>query len=90
VYAVARPSPLANPPARATALTSDGVRLRFTRPGSALLRVRFSPYWEVAGAPGCVTQDGDFTRVSARRAGPLRLVIRFSLGRIAATSPRCG
>jgi hypothetical protein len=36
-----------------------------------------------------VAPDGDGTRLTLRRAGPVRLVIRFALERIRATSPRC-
>jgi hypothetical protein len=37
-----------------------------------------------------VGREGEFTKVSVPRAGPAELVIRFSLGRIGATSSRCG
>ena len=68
---------------------SDWLTLTARRPGTVLLRVRFTPYWALAGGVGCVAPAGDQTRVTLRRAGPVRLVIRFAPGRIGVTSPRC-
>jgi hypothetical protein len=89
LFAVRDPAPLADPPARVTALEIDALTLAFARPGSALVRVRWTPYWAVRHGDACVARDGDWTRVTARRAGTLRLVARFDLARIAATSARC-
>ena len=68
---------------------SDWIALEASRPGTVTLHVRFTPYWALAGAPGCVARAGAATRLTLRRAGPVRLVIRFSPERIGATSPRC-
>jgi hypothetical protein len=89
VYAVRGAAPLAQGAATATALDANSVTLRVAHPGTAFLRVRFTPYWRLTGVPGCVAKDGEFTRLSLRSAGTAKLVIAFSLGRIAATSPRC-
>jgi hypothetical protein len=59
------------------------------RPGPVLLRVRFSPYWALGQGSGCVAPDGQFTKLSLKRAGQVKMVISFSLGRIGANSPRC-
>jgi hypothetical protein len=59
------------------------------RTGTALIRVRFTPYWAVTEGSGCVAPAGGFTRLTVRRAGTLRIAISFSLSRIRATSPRC-
>jgi hypothetical protein len=89
IYAVRSPTALGQGAATVTALGANSVTLRVTRPGSAYLRVRFTPYWRLTGVPGCVAQDGEFTRLSLRAAGTAKLVIAFSLGRVAATKPRC-
>lgn len=89
VYAVADPTPLASGAATAMSVGPDSVSLLAQRPGNVLLRVRFTPYWALATGSGCVAPDGDFTRLSLHRAGVVRLVIRFSLARIDARSPRC-
>jgi len=89
VYEVSRPTPIVQGAARLTALGPNSVSLSAERAGTALVRVRFSPYWKVSGAPGCVQPDGDFTLVQLRRPGRVRLVMQFSLDRIGARSPRC-
>ena len=45
-------------------LGSDELLLDVKRPGSALVRVRWTPYWFAAG--GCVERAGAWTRVIAR------------------------
>jgi len=90
VYAVADPTPIVEGAASLRKLGPNSLTLYASRPGTALVRMRFTPYWALAGAPGCVAPTGDFTRLTLRRAGPVRLVIRFSLARIGARSPRCG
>lgn len=89
VYAVARPTPIVSGAARLTALGPNSISLRAQRPGSALIRVRFSPYWALSGGSGCVEKDGAFTLLRLRSAGDVRLVMRFSLSRIGETSARC-
>jgi hypothetical protein len=89
VYAVSDPTPLAQGAATATALGPDSVTLLAYAAGRTLVRVRYSPYWALSGAPGCVRPAGQFTEVETRRPGPVRLVIDFSLARIGADSPRC-
>jgi hypothetical protein len=89
VYAVTHPTPIVAGAARLRALRPDSVTMVAERPGRALVRVRWSPYWELSGAPGCVAPAGEFTSISLRRSGPVRLVIGFSLGRIGSRAPRC-
>jgi hypothetical protein len=89
VYAVVHPTPLAQGPATVRAMGSDWVQLQARRPGTVLLHVHFTPYWALTEGAGCVTSAGDVTRLTLHRAGPVRLAIRFSVGRIRATSPRC-
>jgi len=72
-----------------TALGPNWVELQAQRAGTALIRVRYSPYWAVTRGSGCVAPSGDFTQLTIRRPGPMRVAIRFSPARIAATSRRC-
>lgn len=90
VFAVADPTPLADLPARVTRLGTDALTLTAPRTASVLLRVRWTPYWAVVAGDACVEPAGDFTRVRFRRADEVRLAIRFSLGRVGASGPRCG
>jgi hypothetical protein len=89
VYAVADPTPIAQGAATLQQLGPNWFSLRAARPGSTLVRVHFSPYWEITRGSGCVQPAGSFTRVTLRREGPARVSIRFSLSRIGASSPRC-
>jgi hypothetical protein len=92
VYAVTLPHPMVVP-ATGTQVAlirveTDRVSLDVKRPGSATVRVRWSPYWRASGA--CVQRAGDWTRLDARRPGPLELRISFTLGRVLSGGRRCG
>ena len=89
VYAVADPTPIADGSATLDAMGPDWLQLTARSPGITVLHVRFTPYWALSEGAGCVAPDGPYTKLTVRRAGPVRLVTRFSLGRIRATSPRC-
>ena len=68
-------------------LGSDELLLRVKRPGAALVRVRWTPYWFAEG--GCVERAGRWTRVTAERTGFMRVSIRFAPERIVEHGPRC-
>jgi hypothetical protein len=89
VYALRAPAPMVSGAARLVRLEPDSVVLRFTHAGSANVSVRFSPYWELVGVRGCVSDDGGFDRVRADGRGSARLRMAFAPGRIGARSPRC-
>jgi hypothetical protein len=88
VYAVSDPTPIVTG-AALRALGPDSLTIAAPGRTRVELRVRFTPYWALSGGAGCVAPDGDFTQVTLRRAGSVRLVIRFALDRIGARSPRC-
>lgn len=93
LFRVERPTPLASPPAAVTALGPYSVSLRFARPGRSTVRVRFSPYWKLAGpaaSGACVGRaPGGWTAITFGRPGTAELKISFSPLRIGATGPRC-
>jgi hypothetical protein len=62
--------------------------LRARAAGSAVVRVRWTPYWAPRG--GCVEKAGEWTRVTAARAGTVDVHARFSLGRVFSRGRRCG
>jgi hypothetical protein len=69
-------------------LTPRGMTLAVERPGSALVRVRWTPYWRAPGA--CVAPaPGGWTRVTAVRTGELSMSARFSLERVVRRGRRC-
>ncbi len=89
VYQVMNATPIVQGAATLRTLGTDSLTLQATRPGSALIHVRFSPYWALSQGSGCVAPDGGFTALEIRRPGPMRLVMRFSFDRIGARSARC-
>ena len=92
VYELTLPHPVVVPPDPASIslakLGPDYVNLLVRRPGAAAVRVAWSPYWRAAR--GCVERDGEWTRVIARRPGPLRLTMDFAPDRVVADGRRCG
>jgi hypothetical protein len=79
-------------PIGVTELGPDGFSLRAARPGSTVVRVRFSAHWAVVAGAGCVSEaPGGFTRVRAAEAGPLRVAARLDVGRalLRRTGERC-
>ena len=89
VYAVASPAPIVEGLATLRSLGPDSLTIDARAPGRVHVRVRFTPYWALSAGAGCVAPDGDFTRLTLRRAGRVRLILRFALDRIQARSPRC-
>jgi hypothetical protein len=89
VYAAGHATPIVTGVATLKAIGGDWLELDARTPGTVLVRVRFSPYWALTQGSGCVAPQGQYTRLTLHRAGPVRLVTHFSLNRIEATSPRC-
>jgi hypothetical protein len=89
VYEVRDPTPIATGVATLDAIGASSLTLTARRQGTALVRVHFTPYWAIGQGSGCVAPAGEFVRLTLRRAGTVRLVIRFSVSRIRARSPRC-
>jgi hypothetical protein len=90
VYAVAAPAPLATGGLSVTRLGKQSVELHAERAGVGLVRVRWSPYWQLVRGSGCVERGpDDLVRLRVRRAGELRLDFRFSFGRLFSRGARC-
>ena len=91
VYEVLLPAPMVIPQGRANVVLeqfgSDELLLDVKRPGEALVRVRWTPYWFAAG--GCVERAGQWTRVIADERGFMRLSTRFAPERIVDHGRRC-
>jgi hypothetical protein len=69
-------------------MQSDELLLDIKRPGEAIVKVRWTPYWYASNG-ACVQPDGDWTRVSADREGFVRLSTRFSPERLFSRGRRC-
>jgi hypothetical protein len=91
IYEVTLPAPMVIPKGDANItleqLGSDQLLLRVRKPGDALVRVRWTQYWLAKG--GCVQRDGDWTRVTAKKPGFLKLVTRFGPERVFQRGRRC-
>jgi hypothetical protein len=91
VYEVLLSAPMVIPQGRANVVLeqfgSDELLLDVKRPGEALVRVRWTPYWFAAG--GCVERAGQWTRVIAGERGFMRLSTRFAPERIVDHGRRC-
>jgi hypothetical protein len=91
VYEVLLPAPMVISQGRANLVLeqfgSDELLLDVKRPGEALVRVRWTPYWFAAG--GCVERAGKWTRVIADERGFMRMSTRFAPERIVDHGRRC-
>jgi hypothetical protein len=91
IYEVTLPTPIVIPKGDARIvleqLGSDELLLRVRKPGEALVRVRWTPYWLAKG--GCVEREGEWTKVTATKEGFLRLVTRFGPERVVQRGRRC-
>jgi hypothetical protein len=73
---------------RVDRLAARGFTLAVDRPGSAVVRMRWTPYWHARGA--CVEPaPGGWTRVTAERPGTVAVTARFSAARVFSRGRRC-
>ncbi len=82
VYEVRHHEPLVQSDrGRATlaALRPESFRLQVQEPGRFTVLVRGSPFWALERGKGCVGERGRWTTVRAKRPGPMRVAIDFSL-----------
>ncbi|HTZ87919.1 MAG TPA: hypothetical protein VMB05_14725 [Solirubrobacteraceae bacterium] len=87
IYAVRAPTPIAVGPGRLTLLGHESFGLTADAPGGFFVRVRWTPYWRVVRGNGCVSRAaGGWTRVRARRPGPLLVRADFSFSRAFSSS----
>jgi hypothetical protein len=68
-------------------LGSDELLLDVKRPGEAIVRVRWTPYWYATNA--CVEPYGKWTRLIAPRRGFVHMSTRFSPERLFSRGRRC-
>jgi hypothetical protein len=90
LYRVLDATPLAQRPARLTAVGTDWFKLAAPRAASYRVRVRFTAYWALTGGDGCVQRaPGGWTTILARRPGTIRVGISFSPTRVFDSGRRC-
>ena len=69
-------------------MQSDELLLDVKRPGEAIVKVRWTPYWYASNG-ACVEPNGDWTRVIADKVGFVRLSTRFAPERLFSRGRRC-
>jgi hypothetical protein len=90
VFEVRSPTPMISGPATLTGLGTESFALHAQRAGTALVRVRYTPYWKLTAGAGCVERGRDgLTRLRLARAGVVRVSASFSLERVFDHGPRC-
>jgi hypothetical protein len=91
VYEVLLPAPIVIPQRDANIvleqMQSDELLLDVKRPGEAIVKVRWTPYWFASNA--CVEPHGEWTRVIAQEEGFVRLSTRFAPERLFSRGRRC-
>jgi hypothetical protein len=91
VYEVLLPTPIVLPQEDARIVleqfSSDELLLDVKKPGEAIVKVRWTPYWFARNA--CVEPDGDWTRVITHEVGFVRMSTRFSPERLFSRGRRC-
>lgn len=90
--ALVTPAQAPGPPAadaRLAALGPDSFELTAEAPGSYLVRVRYTRYWDVVAGDACIERDGDWTVVRARASSVVRVEARFGLDALLGARDRC-
>jgi hypothetical protein len=78
VWRVSDPSGLVSGPATVTQLGPASVSLRFSRAGTAVVRITASRLWQVSDGAGCLDRSPDgWLRVHSDRAGTVELRARL-------------
>jgi hypothetical protein len=73
VWQVLGTRPLVSGAATITASTSASLSLRFSRPGTALVRIHANPLWHITFGAGCLGSDDGWLVASAARPGPMSI-----------------
>ncbi len=90
VYEVRGTPGLADGVGRVSKIAPQAVDLDVRRPGYTLVRVRFTPYWQITRGRGCVMRGaGGWTLVYALSSGPSRLEATFDARRLITRRARC-
>jgi hypothetical protein len=90
LFAFGDARPLAPAPAVLQSAGHESFTLLAPAAGEYTVRLRYTPYWALASGRGCVERaPGDWTRLRARRAGSIHVVISFSLQRVFDHGARC-
>jgi hypothetical protein len=91
LYEVVDARGLATGDGRVRRIGPTSFTLEADSPGELLVRVRWTPYWEVTKGRGCVSRGRQgWTVVRAHRPGTIRVSARFDPGRMLSRRGTCG
>ncbi|WP_119291247.1 glycosyltransferase family 87 protein [Streptomyces sp. YIM 130001] len=85
IYRVKDPTPLVEAPASVSRSDDSSVVVRVPESGSATVRIAYSPWLRADG--GCLSRDGDFTRLTVTEPGTYRIGSSFNPAEVSAS--RC-
>lgn len=90
VYEVRGGGVMSGSAAQVERLGRQSFTVRVRRPGVALVRVRWSPYWAIEYGSACLSESpGGWTVIRAGRAGTVRVRARFDVRRAVSRGTRC-
>jgi hypothetical protein len=80
IWRVDDPSPIATGAGSITAVGGDGFTLTSKRAGPTLVRLRWSPYWQIDSGTACLSPAPDgWTNVTIATPGSIQVTARLSL-----------
>ena len=83
LFEVIGANPIVEPPGRLVEARPDGMTIVIDRPGTVLVRERYTPFWTVDGAGTCVSESSSgWTVIEATRAGRVELRAALSFGAV--------
>ncbi|MGH2956055.1 MAG: hypothetical protein ACRDL6_03580 [Solirubrobacterales bacterium] len=90
VYRVRDAAPLVIGAGELVKLTPEGFVVYADAPGTALVKVHWTPYWSIEQGTGCVEgSPGGFTTLHVTEPGRFRAVVDFAPWRVLSDGPRC-
>jgi hypothetical protein len=89
-YAVRDATPMLSGPGKLLSVRPDSFTLDVERPGRFLMRLHFSPYWQLHKEAGCVMRGRNgWTRLQMSRIGTQQVTTDFGLDRTLSHGRRC-
>lgn len=90
VYAVRNATPLLSGPGELLSVRPESFTLDVDRPGRFLMRLHFSPYWQLHKEAGCVMRGPNgWTRLQMTRIGTQQVTTDFGFDRTLSHGRRC-
>jgi hypothetical protein len=90
IYRVRDAAPVAIGAGELVKLTPEGFVVDARRPGTALVKVNWTPYWSIEEGTGCVEESSrGYTNLHVREPGRFKVGVDFAPWRALSGGPRC-